>query len=112
VVYLSGNVSDRLIDALKTFDRLPESVMHFGDYDWEGLYIFQRLQKSMPPARLYIPEDIQSLFEHFGDRKLIEKQKPKASFDMGNQECLPIIKLIEQSNAGLEQEIVDLPEAV
>ncbi len=26
VVYLSGNVSDRLIDALKTFDRLPEAV--------------------------------------------------------------------------------------
>lgn len=112
VVYLSGNVSDVLIHALNTFDHPPESVIHFGDYDWEGLYIFQRLQKAIPSARLYIPDNIKTLFRRFGERKLVEKQNRKAAFDMDNQECLPIIKLIEQSNAGLEQEIVDLPEAV
>lgn len=110
VVYLGGNVSDIFIDALTTFDRPPESVLHFGDYDWEGLYIFQRLQKAIPSACLYVPKHIDELFRKFGDRKLVEKQKRKAAFDMGNRECLPIIELIEQSNAGLEQEIVDLPE--
>lgn len=110
-VYLGGNVSDLLIDGLKSFRHPPESVMHFGDYDWEGLYIFQRLQKAIPSARLYIPGNIESLFEQFGDRKLVEKQKRKSAFDMKNSECRPIINLIEQFNAGLEQEIVALPKS-
>lgn len=112
VAYLSGNVSDILINAFKTFIHPPESVLHFGDYDWEGLYIFQRLQKAIPSARLHIPDNIDSVFKRYGDRNLIEKQKRKAVFDMHNPACLPIIKLIEQLNAGLEQEIVALPDAV
>lgn len=112
VAYLSGNASDILINALKKFTHPPLSVLHFGDYDWEGLYIFQRLQKAIPSARLYIPEDIESLFKKFGDRKLVDRQKRKATFDMENQECLPVIRLIEQTNSGLEQEIVELPDSI
>ncbi len=108
--YLGGNASEIVMNALKTFNSPPESVLHFGDYDWEGLYIFQRLQKMMPWARLYIPENIEALFEQFGDRKLLERQTRKSLFDAGNRECRPVIKLIEQCNAGLEQEIVGLPE--
>jgi hypothetical protein len=110
VVYLSGNVSEIAIEALNTFRHPPQSLLHFGDYDWEGLYIFQRLQKAVPAARLYIPETIEALFKQFGRRHLLEKQKRKAGFDMQNLECLPVIKLIEQYNAGLEQEVVGLPE--
>ncbi len=112
VVYLSGNVSERLIEALQSFDHPPESVVHFGDYDWEGLYIFQRLQKAMPSACLHIPDNIAALFRQFGKRTLVEKQKRKTAFNMGNSVCQPIVRLIEQFNAGLEQEIVPLPEVV
>lgn len=110
VIYLSGNVSDMTINALKMFRHPPESVLHFGDFDWEGLYIFQRLQKALPLARLYIPENIDDLFRKYGNRKLVEKQKIKAGFDLKNQRCLPVVKLIEETNFGLEQEIMDLPE--
>ena len=110
VAYLGGNVSDVILQALKRFDHPPEWVLHFGDYDWEGLYIFQRLHKIIPSARLFIPEDIDSLFREFGDRKLVERQKIKAGFDLGNRQCLPVIQLIQETNSGLEQEIVDLPE--
>jgi hypothetical protein len=110
VTYLSGNVSEIAIEALKTFRQPPQALLHFGDYDWEGLYIFQRLQKAVPSARLYIPETIEALFKQFGRRDLLEKQKRKAGFDMQNPECLPVINLIEQYNAGLEQEVVGLPE--
>jgi hypothetical protein len=109
VVYLGGNVADSVIEAIRKLNPPPESVMHFGDYDWEGLYIFQRLQKVMPMTRLYVPEDIRALFTQFGDRKLLARQRRKAGFDMHNRECLPVIALIEQFNAGLEQEIVALP---
>lgn len=112
VVYLGGNVSEILLNALKTFSPPPERVLHFGDYDWEGLYIFQRLQKAIPSARLYIPKNIETLFKQYGCRNFLEKQKRKVAFDMANSSCLPVIKLIEQYNAGLEQEIVELPETI
>ena len=108
--YLGGNAPGSVMEALKTFSTPPESVLHFGDYDWEGLYIFQRLQKVLPQARLYIPDNIETLFRQFGKRNLIDRQKRKALFDEKNRNCLPVIQLIEQHNAGLEQEIVGLPE--
>lgn len=112
VVYLGGNVSDILINALKTFRHPPERIIHLGDYDWDGLYIFQRLQKAVPSVRLHIPENVETLFKKYGRREILEKQKRKAAFDPDNRACLPVIKLIEQYNAGLEQEIVHLPETV
>lgn len=112
VVYLGGNVPETIINALKTLTRPPERILHFGDYDWEGLYIFQRLQKEMPEAILYIPNNIEELFKKFGNRKLVEKQRLIAGFDMENRQCLPVVKLIQETNHGLEQEIVDLPDMV
>ena len=109
VVYLGGNVSDAVLNALSTFGSAPKSVLHFGDYDWEGLYIFQRLQKAVPTARLYLPPDIETLFADFGDRRLIARQVRKAAFDMHNRACRPVVALMAQFNAGLEQEIVGLP---
>ena len=108
--YLGGNASGSVMGALRTFSIPPESVLHFGDYDWEGLYIFQRLQKVLPQARLYIPDNIETLFRQFGKRKLIDRQRRKALFDEKDRNCIPVIQLIEQHNAGLEQEIVGLPE--
>lgn len=110
VAYLGGNAPGSVMAAFKTFSTPPEFVLHFGDYDWEGLYIFQRLQRMLPKARLYIPDNIETLFKQFGKRNLIDKQKRKAQFDEKNRSCLPVIQLIEQHNAGLEQEIVGLPD--
>jgi hypothetical protein len=110
VAYLGGNAPGSLMDALKTFSNPPVSILHFGDYDWEGLHIFQRLQKALPQTRLYIPDNIETLFKQFGKLNLIENQRRKALYDEENIECLPVIKLIAQHNAGLEQEIVGLPE--
>jgi len=110
VAYLGGNVSEMVLDALNTFRHPPETVLHFGDYDWEGLYIFQRLQKVVPSARLYIPTNLETLFQQYGRREFLDKQKRKAAFDTDNPECRPVIRLIEQYNGGVEQEVVDLPE--
>jgi hypothetical protein len=109
VVYLGGNASEVLIAAMQSLAPPPSRVLHFGDFDWDGLYIFQRLKGALPSARLYVPANIASLFSRFGDRQLIARQTPKAAFDRRNRDCRPIIDLIEQHNAGLEQEIVDLP---
>ncbi|RJQ85034.1 MAG: hypothetical protein C4519_03790 [Desulfobacteraceae bacterium] len=111
-VYLGGNVSDTVIEALKGFRNPPEAVLHFGDYDWDGLYIFQRLNTALPSARLYVPPDIEALFAQFGSRRLLERQKRKTGLDPAGPECRRIITQIEQHNAGLEQEIVALPPTI
>jgi len=110
VAYLGGNVSEIVLEALNTFRHPPEDVLHFGDYDWEGLHIFQRLQKAVPSARLYIPESLERMFQQYSRRDLLDKQKRKAAFDTDNPECGPVIRLIEQYNGGVEQEVVGLPE--
>ena len=110
VGYLGGNAPGSVLDALKIFSIPPESVLHFGDYDWDGLYIFQRLKKVMPYARFHIPSNLEALFKQYGNRKLIENQRRKSLLDEDSIECLQVVKLIEQYNAGLEQEIVGLPE--
>lgn len=110
VAYLGGNAPGSVLEALKTFTTPPKSVLHFGDYDWEGLYIFQRLQKVLPEAKFFIPDNIESLFYQFSKRNLSDKQKRKVLLDKKNLNCLHVIELIEQHNAGLEQEIVGLPE--
>ena len=45
VVYLGGNVSEILLNALKTFSPPPERVLHFGDYDWEGPIFFSACKR-------------------------------------------------------------------
>jgi hypothetical protein len=112
VVYLGGNAPDILIEALRNAFPPPSRAVHFGDFDWDGLYIFQRLKAALPAVRLYVPDNIESLFQHFGDRQLIDRQTPKAAFDWQNKDCRPVVELIEQTNAGLEQEVVDLPPSV
>ena len=110
VGYLGGNAPGSVLDALKTFSTPPESALHFGDYDWEGLYIFQRLKKVIPHARFHIPNNLEALYKQYSKRKLIENQKRKFQLDKNNMDCLQVVKLIEQYNAGLEQEMVELPE--
>jgi len=64
-VYLSGNVSDVVLIALAALVPPPTSVLHFGDYDWTGLTIFQRLKARLSQAKLYITPNIDELFQRY-----------------------------------------------
>ncbi len=109
-LYLGGNVAEVTLAALAQLRPPPERVLHFGDYDWTGLTIFQRVQAVWPAAVLYIPANIKTFFQKkYGNRKLIEKQAATANFDLNHPSCRPIINLIAEYNAGLEQEIAAQP---
>lgn len=108
MVYLGGNVSDVVLTALASLCPYPTSILHFGDYDWAGLAIFQRLETWLPQAQLYVAPDLASLFQRYGKRDLVVKQT-LASLDLHHPKCQPVIAYISQYNAGLEQEIVPPP---
>ena len=104
VVYLAGNPSTALLDALSTV--APERVIHSRDYDWTGLKIFGRVKASLPQALLYISANIETLFERFGRYDLIAAGGTPTLVD---DQVARIVSLISLHNAGLEQEIVPLP---
>ncbi|MBN2006283.1 MAG: DUF2399 domain-containing protein [Anaerolineae bacterium] len=108
MVYLGGNVSDVALATLADLTPSPSAILHFGDYDWAGLAIFQRLEARLPQAQLYIARNLTSLFQRYGKRELVEKQA-LASLDLQHPKCQPVIACIAQYNAGLEQEIVPAP---
>lgn len=107
--YLGGHVAEVTLTALAHMNPPPERALHYGDYDWTGLAIFQRLQAALPAARLYIPADIEALFQQHGNRTLIEAQAAHARRSYTHSDCHAIVELIAQYNAGLEQEIVPQP---
>jgi hypothetical protein len=108
-VYLGGHVSDVTLKALSQLTPTPSGILHFGDYDWTGLTIFQRIKTFFPRTTLYIPENLEELFRTFGGRELIEKQLPLSTSDLSNENYQSIVELIREYNAGLEQEIVTQP---
>jgi hypothetical protein len=108
-VYLGGHVAEVTLTALADLTPPPERALHYGDYDWTGLAIFQRVQAVLPTATLYIPANIETLFQRHGNRKLIEDQAANARPSYTHSDCRAIVELIAQYNAGLEQEIVSQP---
>lgn len=108
IVYLGGNVSDVVLAALADLTPCPAAILHFGDYDWAGLMIFQRVETWLPQAQLYVPPNLADLFQRYSKRELVEKQAV-AFLDLQHPQCQSVIACISQYNAGLEQEIVPAP---
>jgi hypothetical protein len=107
-VYLGGNVSDVVLTAITELTPSPSAVLHFGDYDWAGLAIFQRLEAKLPRAEIYVPTDLDTLLSRYGKRDLVESQ-PLRGLDLKHPKFHEIVDCISQHNAGLEQEIVAPP---
>jgi hypothetical protein len=109
VIYLGGNVADMVLHSIAMVMPKPVKAVHFGDYDWTGLVIFQRIKSVIPFAELYMPDNLEALFEKFGKRSLVIKQKLPEGFNFSCPECAPVIRMIRQYNCGLEQEIAAHP---
>jgi hypothetical protein len=108
-VYLGGNAAEVLLTSLAQLTPPPTEILHFGDFDWAGLAIFQRVQAVLPAARLYQPSGLGALFQRYANRQLITDQAGYAQLDLNHPASQPIIDLIARYNTGLEQEIVSPP---
>jgi len=108
-VWLSGNPANVVLQALARMRPPPACLLHFGDYDWSGLEIFRRLRAVMPEAALYVPSDIESLFQQHRNRTLLDGQLSTAQPMIADPACQLVADLIARYNGGLEQEIVPAP---
>ena len=108
-IYTGGNIAGAALQMLAALEPPPARAIHFGDYDWSGLAIYQRIRAALPQIELYVPDDIDALFRQFAGHNLLAGQPPMVARAGDPAEVRQVIALIAQHNAGLEQEIVLAP---
>jgi len=97
-------------DLIKWLQTVPNSYIHYGDFDFAGIGIFLNEHEKYlgPRARLFVPEKIDELVGKYGNRKPYNAQLHQAP-DMSALKDPAIIRLISILHAhkkGLEQEIL------
>ena len=108
-LYAGGKLSRRVLGWLRGQTHPRFSVLHLPDYDPAGLTEHLRLKKALGErARLWTPANFEALFERFGNRRLLMKRGQQSmlaelrkSQDTGVRK---VVSLMDQFNAGLEQE--------
>jgi len=63
-------------DLINWLSMIPNSYLHFGDFDFAGIRIFlNEFYKNLPDrAKLFVPENLENLIAKYGNRKLYENQ--------------------------------------
>lgn len=108
-LYGHGRASHRLLDWLAGQTAPDFQLLHLPDYDPVGLDEFTRLQARLGSrVQLHLPENLADLFAHHSNRELLQKPSTQSLLarlrSHADHAVRTVLKLIEQHNAGLEQE--------
>jgi hypothetical protein len=108
-IYGHGRVSSRLLEWLASNEAPTFSLLHLPDYDPVGLSEFERLRGRLGNrVRLHLPQHLPALFARFSNPALLANQTARASLANLRQSTTPearqVVALIDEHNAGLEQE--------
>lgn len=111
-LHSAGRVSERLVACLARSVLSHSPFWHLPDYDPVGLDDYLRLRAVLGDrVKLYVPANIEKLFDQFGSHDLIRKKpRNRALLEQLNtktwpcQESAEIFGLIKESGSGLEQE--------
>lgn len=93
-------------DITKWLMTVPNTYLHFGDFNFEGIgcYLNQFKAQLGDRATFYIPKNIESILKTYGSRNLYDVQKLNfqiASIDQDS--ILKLIELIHHYKKGLDQ---------
>lgn len=109
VLYGRGRASQRLLDWLTAQSAPDFTLLHLPDYDPIGLQEFERLRTRLGErVRLHLPEDLEARFATFANRTLLDHARSRSILlrlrSSATPEVRQVVALIDQHNAGLEQE--------
>lgn len=107
-LFVSRYPQNQSKDLLKWLKGIPNSYLHFGDFDFSGLNIYWNEYKKhlLNKARFFIPANIEQLISSKGNRDLYNNQQ--VQFEEGKVDEVGIttlLKLIRKHKKGLEQEV-------
>ena len=102
--YMSKGLCDWLAE-------IPNTYLHFGDFDLSGLAIYIREYRSRLPAsrcRFFLPPQIERYLSRWGNAELYEKQLSQTRSVAFHQypEIAPLAEEIKRHRKGLEQEFL------
>lgn len=102
-----GIISDEIINVVQ---QLEGTIVIAPDYDPVGILSYHRLLSTIKNrTELFVPRDIERMFESYSNKSLMAKSKNKSTLksllnkDLDDQAGY-IVSLIQKYNAGLEQE--------
>lgn len=106
-LFISRYPQNQNKDFIKWVNSIPNSYLHFGDFDIAGIGIYLNEYKKhlQGKASFFIPENIKSDLINNGNRERFDNQK--MNFDINKiqeTKILELIKLIEKEKKGLDQE--------
>jgi hypothetical protein len=102
-----GIISDEIINVVQ---QLEGTIVIAPDYDPVGILSYHRLlSKIKNRTELFVPRDIEKMFESYSNKSLMAKNKNKSTLKSLLNKDLDdpagyIVSLIQKYNAGLEQE--------
>lgn len=108
-LYGRGRISNRLLAWLAQMTASDCKLIHLPDYDPAGLSEFARLRARLGErVTLHLPANLPSHFARFSKRCLVDAVNSQAMLRnlrlSRDPEIRVVLDLIEQHNAGLEQE--------
>ena len=108
-LFVSRYPQNQSKDLLKWLQKIPNDYLHFGDFDFAGIGIYLNEYKKYlgEKAQFFIPENIEYLFENYGNKKLYDNQKNNFDIETISEiDLLKLIEIIHKHKKGLEQEIL------
>ncbi len=108
VLFVSRYPQSQSKDLLKWLRSIPNSYLHFGDFDFAGIGIYlHEFKKHLgDKAAFLIPENIGAIINKFGNKKCYDIQKINFKVsDIREEKLVELINTIHQYKKGLEQEI-------
>jgi len=108
-LFVSRYPQNQSKDSLKWLQSIPNNYLHFGDFDFAGIGIYLNEYKTYlgDKIQFFIPQNIEYLFDNYGNKKLYDKQK--INFDIESikeDNLLKLLEIIHKYKKGLEQEIL------
>lgn len=96
-------------DLIKWLRAIPNQYLHFGDFDFAGINIYQNEFKKYlgERATFFLPENTELLLRKFGNRDLFNRQyNPVQDYSLDIEENIrEVLRLMLEYKKALEQEV-------
>lgn len=110
-LFISRYPQNQHADIIRWLKSIPNSYLHFGDFDIASINIYMNEFKKHIPDRcsFFIPSNIAELLERYGNDERYNKQKLHINVtDISEEMVIELIKLIHQHKKGLDQEVFQI----